>query len=129
MTTGPQSFGTTPDGAEVRRVVLASGGLRAAVISWGASIQELWLDGHDRPVALLSAGTDGRDGPTDAAGAWATTETAARARRAGLVPEECLARNDAYPLFHAVGSLLRTGPTHTNVMDVQVALAEPPSAA
>jgi aldose 1-epimerase len=52
MTTGPQSFGTTPDGAEVRRVQLAGGGLRAAIMSWGASIQELWLDGHDRPLTL-----------------------------------------------------------------------------
>lgn len=86
----------------------------------------LALEGASAPVAFLSVGTDGRDGPTDAAGAWVTHRTAAQARRAGLNPEDYLARNDAYTFFEAVGSLLKTGPTHTNVMDVQVALLDPP---
>lgn len=81
------------------------------------------LDGTPRRIALLSAGTDGIDGPTDAAGALVTPETVGRARALGLDPEDHLARNDAYPLLDAVGALLRPGPTHTNVMDVQIALA------
>ncbi|MEP0547343.1 MAG: DUF4147 domain-containing protein [Rhodothermales bacterium] len=85
----------------------------------------LELDGAGRDVLLLSGGTDGIDGPTDAAGAWATPQTVTRARALGLDPEDYLARNDAYPLFDALGQLLKPGPTHTNVMDVQVALIRP----
>ncbi|MEM8558115.1 MAG: glycerate kinase [Bacteroidota bacterium] len=85
----------------------------------------LELDGSTRDLVLLSGGTDGIDGPTDAAGAWATPQTAARARAEGLSPEDYLARNDAYAFFDAVGQLLKPGPTHTNVMDVQVALVYP----
>jgi hydroxypyruvate reductase len=82
----------------------------------------LGLDSADRDVVLLSGGTDGIDGPTDAAGAWATPQTAARARRQGLDPQAFLGDNDAYAFFDHLGQLLRPGPTHTNVMDVQVAL-------
>ncbi|MEM8601144.1 MAG: glycerate kinase [Bacteroidota bacterium] len=85
----------------------------------------LELDGIHRDIVLLSGGTDGIDGPTDAAGAWATPQTAARARARGLSPEDHLARNDAYAFFDALGQLLKPGPTHTNVMDVQVALVHP----
>jgi hydroxypyruvate reductase len=87
----------------------------------------LELDGASRDVLLLSGGTDGIDGPTDAAGAWATPQTDLRARSLGLDPHDHLARNDAHPLFDALGQLLRTGPTHTNVMDVQIALVRPAS--
>ncbi len=85
----------------------------------------LELDGTDRDIVLLSGGTDGIDGPTDAAGAWATSRTAAQARALGLDATDHLERNDAYPFFDAVGGLVRTGPTHTNVMDVQIALILP----
>jgi hydroxypyruvate reductase len=85
----------------------------------------LALDGADRDIVLLSGGTDGIDGPTDAAGAWATPRTAARARALGLDPAAHLGRNNAYPLFDTLGQLLRPGPTHTNVMDVQLALVRP----
>lgn len=85
----------------------------------------LALEETDRSVLLLSGGTDGIDGPTDAAGAWATPSTATDARAAGHDPEAHLAENDAYPLFDAIGQLIRTGPTHTNVMDVQVGLVQP----
>ncbi len=74
-------------------------------------------------VAVLSVGTDGSDGPTDAAGAFATGTTVARAREAGMNPEEYLARNDSYPFFDALGDLIRTGPTGTNVMDIQILLS------
>jgi hydroxypyruvate reductase/glycerate 2-kinase len=75
-----------------------------------------------RQVVVLSGGTDGEDGPTDAAGAVADDETLRRARALGLTPESFLARNDAYTFFDATGDLLRTGLTQTNVMDVRVLL-------
>jgi hydroxypyruvate reductase len=82
----------------------------------------LELEAYDGSAVFLSGGTDGIDGPTDAAGAWATTETSDRAREAGYDPSVHLADNDAYPFFDAMGQLLRPGPTHTNVMDVQVGI-------
>lgn len=74
-------------------------------------------------VAVLSGGTDGSDGPTDAAGAIATGDTVGRARAIGLNATEHLRRNDAYPFFDALGDLVRTGPTGTNVMDIHLLLA------
>lgn len=80
-------------------------------------------------VAVLSGGTDGEDGPTDAAGAVADGDTLTTARRLGLPPEDFLGRHDAYHFFEAAGHLLRTGLTQTNVMDVRVLLvADQPSA-
>lgn len=73
-------------------------------------------------VAAASVGTDGIDGPTDAAGAVVDITTAARARAAGLEPQRFLARNDAYAFFATLGDLIRTGPTDTNVGDLQVVL-------
>jgi glycerate-2-kinase len=75
-------------------------------------------------VVLLSGGTDGEDGPTDAAGAVADAGTLERAARQGLDPAAFLARHDAYPFFAATGDLLQTGLTGTNVMDVRVLLVE-----
>ena len=71
---------------------------------------------------LLSAGTDGTDGPTDAAGAWADGTSAARARATGLDPRASLRDCDSYGFFEALGDLLITGPTGTNVMDLQITL-------
>lgn len=82
----------------------------------------LALDGAGRTAAFLSAGTDGIDGPTDAAGAVVTTQTVPQARAAGRDAAAFLDRNDSYAFFEAAGGLLRTGPTHTNVMDLQVGL-------
>ena len=76
-------------------------------------------------VAALCAGTDGTDGPTDAAGAFVTGGTIARARKAGLHAREFLDENNAYEFFRAVGGLLVTGPTGTNVMDINVMLTGP----
>ena len=73
-------------------------------------------------ITLLSAGTDGTDGPTDAAGAVVDGTTAALARAAGHDPAAYLANNDSYAFFRACGGLLMTGPTGTNVMDVQIIL-------
>ncbi len=73
-------------------------------------------------IVLLSGGTDGTDGPTDAAGAIVDHLTAARARQAGLDPRQYLDRNNAYPFFKALDDLLITGPTFTNVMDMRIIL-------
>ena len=78
-----------------------------------------------RPAVLLSGGTDGIDGPTDAAGAWVTSETQRTAQKRGFNLQAHLDHNDAYPLLDALDQLIRTGPTHTNVMDVQVGLIGP----
>jgi len=76
---------------------------------------------------LLSAGTDGIDGPTDAAGAFVDGRSVARAIQNGLNPSDFLSNNDTYTLFAALGDLFTPGPTGTNVMDVKVALLFPPS--
>jgi glycerate 2-kinase len=74
-------------------------------------------------MVVASAGTDGIDGPTDAAGAIADPTTIARARAAGIGgPERYLGDNNAYAFFDAIGDLIRTGPTNTNVGDLQVVL-------
>jgi hydroxypyruvate reductase/glycerate 2-kinase len=73
-----------------------------------------------RGVAVLSGGTDGEDGPTDAAGAVADESTWVRIHQHGQDVAADLDRHEAYPLFDAVGGLIRTGLTHTNVMDVRV---------
>jgi hydroxypyruvate reductase/glycerate 2-kinase len=75
-----------------------------------------------RNVVVLSGGTDGEDGPTDAAGALADEETLVNAERLGLAPADFLARHDAYHFFDATGDLLKPGLTQTNVMDVRVLL-------
>ncbi len=81
----------------------------------------MMLDGLDDMV-VLSGGTDGTDGPTDAAGAVADGRTIARARATGLDPVDYLRRNDSYHFFQALDDLVLTGPTRTNVMDVYMAL-------
>ena len=73
-------------------------------------------------TVILSGGTDGTDGPTDAAGAVADGTTVQRAREAGMDATEHLENNDAYPFFQKLGDLLMTGPTLTNVMDLRVTL-------
>ena len=69
-------------------------------------------------VMLIALGTDGDDGPTDAAGAVVTGESASRAESLGLDAADSLSRNDAYPFFEALGDLLKPGPTGTNVNDL-----------
>jgi len=73
-------------------------------------------------VLILSGGTDGNDGPTDAAGALADGQTCERAAKLGLSAKKYLASNDSYHFFESLGDLLMTGPTNTNVMDVRLIL-------
>ena len=87
----------------------------------------LHLDGAEG-VLFFSAGTDGTDGPTDAAGAVSDGQTVSRGRAVGLEASRHLAENDAYPFFRALGDLIVTGPTRTNVMDVHLLLAGPRAA-
>jgi len=79
------------------------------------------LAGMER-VVVLSGGTDGTDGPTDAAGAIADSRTLARARQLGLDAARHIENNDSYRFFEPLDGLLKTGPTNTNVMDVHVVL-------
>lgn len=75
-------------------------------------------------ITLLSADTDGTDGPTDAAGAIVNGETITKAKALGLDPKEYLENNDSDTLFKKIDSLFITGPTGTNVMDIQTLVVE-----
>jgi glycerate 2-kinase len=95
----------------------------------GGRCQELALAAaselEDVPgVALLAAGTDGRDGPTDAAGAVVDGTTWGRIAHQGRDPSHDLVAHDAYGALEAAGALLRTGQTGTNVMDVVIGLRQ-----
>lgn len=94
------------------------GRAQQAALATAVELDRLRADG----VAALFAGTDGIDGPTDAAGAFAFADTVERARAAGLEAEAALKRNDAYNFFKALDDLFVTGPTGTNVNDVFVGL-------
>lgn len=90
-----------------------------------AFLQELsQAEDAGRGIAFLSASTDGSDGPTDAAGAFAGLELVREAEKRGLSIRHYLAENDSYGFFEAVGGLLRTGPTQTNVCDYQICLVQ-----
>lgn len=88
-----------------------------------AVLHKLGAEGM-RDVVILSGGTDGEDGPTDAAGALADAGSLARARNLLLSPEAYLHEHDAYTFFERTGDLLKTGLTQTNVMDVRVILVD-----
>lgn len=118
-----------------RRVCLLSGGEPVVHLAptnrprQGGRNQQLVLaaldalkDTHLDGLLLLSGGTDGEDGPTDAAGAWIDAGICEAARHEGVDPRPYLEINNAYRFFERVGGLLKTGPTHTNVMDLRVAL-------
>jgi glycerate-2-kinase len=111
---GPAPVCIVAGGESTVRVQGDGIGGRSQELALAAAVE---LAGCD-DVCLLAAGTDGSDGPTDAAGAFADGGTLARARAAGLDPGAALARNDSHSFFAAEGGLLRTGPTRTNVMDL-----------
>lgn len=76
-----------------------------------------------RNVSLVAGGTDGEDGPTDAAGAWVDADLLDRIAASGCDPQAYLRINNSYEFFERLGGLLKTGPTHTNVMDLRVGVA------
>lgn len=84
------------------------------------------LDPYRQDIVFLSAGTDGNDGPTDAAGAFADSKALATAQEQGLNLEQYLAENDSYHFFEAADGLFKTGPTGTNVCDIQILLVGQP---
>jgi glycerate-2-kinase len=121
---------------------LASGRKRICLIAGGettVTVRGKGLGGRNTEMALafamaiegtsgitfLSAGTDGTDGPTDAAGAFADGETIPKARALGLDAQSFLDNNDSYHFFEKPGGLFKTGATGTNVMDLQIILIEP----
>ncbi len=93
-----------------------------------AALDAFWEVGA-RDVAFLSAGTDGEDGPTDAAGAFFDASIVHAARDKGFSPRDFLDRNDAYNFFAPLNALLKTGPTQTNVGDVRVVVTKQGSVA
>jgi glycerate-2-kinase len=108
-------------GGETTVVVTGGGkGGRNTELALSFAIEIEGMEG----VTLLSAGTDGTDGPTDAAGAIVDHDTILRARRLGLKPDDYLETNDSYTFFKQTDSLLITGPTGTNVMDVQIVIVQ-----
>jgi glycerate 2-kinase len=86
-----------------------------------AALEEL---GSCEGICLLSGGTDGEDGPTDAAGAMVDAEVICAASTANLDANDYLARNDAYTFFQKCGGLLITGPTQTNVCDLRIVIVK-----
>lgn len=96
-----------------------------------AALQELNEASRARPgrspvegLTILAGGSDGEDGPTDAAGAWIDAEVAETARRRQLSVDDHLQRNDAYHFFESANGLIHTGPTHTNVCDIRVVVVD-----
>lgn len=113
-------------GEPVVRVEKRSGpqkGGRNQELALSALCQLIETDTHQ--VTILSGGTDGEDGPTDAAGAFADDEVIQHARSRALSPQPYLDQHNSYEFFEQTGGLLITGPTHTNVMDLRVAYVEP----
>ena len=110
----PFDFAHGPEPVEGQRRM----GGRNQEFALAAAIAARGLDG----LTVLAAGTDGTDGPTDAAGAFADGETCARAAQLDLNAADFLARNDSYHFFRPLGDLLVTGPTGTNVMDLYLLL-------
>jgi glycerate 2-kinase len=80
------------------------------------------LQENKKPYLFLSCGTDGTDGPTDAAGALVTSQTLIQAGKLGLNAQKFLENFDAYNFFKPLELLIRTGPTRTNVMDVMIVM-------
>jgi glycerate 2-kinase len=118
------------DPPAARPACVLSGGETTVTIKGGgkggrnqefALVSAIGIEGLPRTV-ILSGGTDGTDGPTEAAGAMADGTTVSRARDAGLDPAAFLENNDSYHFFKKLDDLLITGPTLTNVMDLRIIL-------
>jgi glycerate 2-kinase len=97
------------------------GRAQQCALAMGIQLSQIGREQRNR-IAALVAGTDGIDGPTDAAGAFASPETVAEGERANVSAATALKRNDAYNFFKASGGLFVTGPSGTNVSDIFVGL-------
>lgn len=110
-------------GGETTVTVRGDGlGGRCQEFALAAAIELSGVEG----VVILAAGTDGTDGPTDAAGALADGLTLSEGEAKGLSARDHLSRNDSYPFFSATGGLVVTGPTATNLLDLYLLLADRP---
>lgn len=124
-------FGALPTGLRTRPKSWVAGGETTVTVQGsglGGRNQEFALGAAlkiagNQGVAVASMGTDGTDGPTDAAGAVVDGATTRRAGKCGLEPKAHLQRNDSYAFFKALGDLIMTGPTGTNVNDICVIVA------
>ena len=79
---------------------------------------------NQKDILIFSLGSDGTDGPTDAAGGMADGQSYEKMCSAGICPEECLENNDSYNVLKSIGDLIITGPTGTNVNDITVAIIQ-----
>ncbi|MBF0487775.1 MAG: glycerate kinase [Nitrospirae bacterium] len=119
------------EAAPNKKLLISGGETTVAVTGTGRGGRNMELalrfavESEGQPgLTLLSAGTDGTDGPTDAAGAIVDGATTTRGRAAGLDAREYLANNDSYTYFERAGGLFKPGPTGTNVMDIQLLLCD-----
>jgi glycerate 2-kinase len=116
----PKPCGLISGGETTLKVTGAGkGGRNQEFVLWCAREVSGW---EHRDLLFASLGSDGTDGPTDAAGAVADPETARRAEGQGLSIDDHLGRNDSYNFFKPLGDLILTGPTRTNVMDLRFVL-------
>ena len=100
------------------KVLILGGGASGLMAALSAAQEIAGL----RDTAVFSFGSDGTDGPTDAAGGFVDQDSFAALRAAGLDPADVLRCNDAYPALERIGGLIRTGPTGTNVNDLAMLL-------
>ena len=123
--------GTTPPvcllaGGETTVTIRGKGkGGRSQELALAAAIELSKLPTYRKFIALACAGTDGNDGPTDAAGALVLPDTVPTSKEQTLFAHQHLTDNNAYAFFTATGTILKTGPTRTNVMDVVAILVDP----
>jgi len=126
------AFEVTNSGNPVNRpACIISGGETTVVVKGnglGGRNQEFallcakYISGQNKDIVILSGGTDGTDGPTDAAGGIVDPYTEQRGKEKGLDIDKSLDENDAYHYLDATGDLIKTGPTLTNVMDIHLIL-------
>lgn len=122
--------GETGTGGEKRPICLISGGETTVTVTGsgrGGRNTELALAyameiEDESGITFLSAGSDGADGPTDAAGAFVDGQTVSKAKTIGIDPAQHLRNNDSYTFFKRIDDLFITGLTNTNVMDLQITL-------
>lgn len=113
-------------GGETTVTIRGTGtGGRNQELALAAAVELAGQDGYAARMSVLSLGTDGSDGPTDAAGALVFPDTVPKTEMERASARAFLDNNDAYTYFTEIGTILKTGPTRTNVMDVVALLIDP----